>query len=390
MAKNEILEYQKQRMTDLANQRQHMIANGRHISLQELFLFPDSSQNFKPCIFAAEAEKAVEEWASKLGVWLPGISEFTNSMTGFLHSNTISVERLTLIGKFYILLFYIDDLYGNSKQKYLSVSDQQNIKSQLNRIGIMLDGQSIPGSLSPLEQGAAEVLTEFQATAPAEWLTLFKDACYRHLSLATEDQSTTASGDIHTVETFTLGRNEISGMFTTILLDEYGTSKYLDWELIKRNGLAEGLHELHFLCATICSYYNESFSMEMEVLDDQDDYNLIPILMLQDREPPYLTLEKAIYKAAGLLNDHTRKFMKIKNEMIEYISVFNPKYDSLVDALLSHFNGLEQMINASWYWEIITARYERHPSIFLEVEAQFRRVLAASYEKKWKQTQEAR
>lgn len=376
----ELEAYQSQRLTGLKTDRTRMLTAGKKIQLSEILTLPDSSVNFRPSSFAAEAEERVKLWAEKLGVWLPGISEFTNSMTAFLHPNAISLERLTLIGKFYILLFFIDDLYGNSKQRNLAESEKVSIQNQIGRLKGLLAGTMPASPYTGLEQGSIEVLQQFHSTSTPEWFSQFSKVCETHLVLAIQDQNSMALGRIHTVGSFTRIRNEIAGMHTSIALEAYARAKTIDLTQLEVYKMRHHVERAHFLIATICSYFNEFFSMEMEVIDDNDDFNLIPILMLQNE---HLNLEEAIYTAADLLNDYVAEFNQLSTEIKRLMEVLFEVNDTLPHNILAHLEGMEAMINAAWFWEVMTERYQRNDSIFVEVLSGSRKKLSKAYQSNW-------
>jgi hypothetical protein len=378
----EIIRYRNSRMKLFLGEYGNLLDRGHKFSLKELFHLPPSAEQFRPCSFGEQAENEIENWAKEVGVWLPNFSEGTNSMMRFLHSDTISFERAVLIGKFYILLFYVDDLYGNSKKKKLNEDEQKSIADQLANINILLGGGQIEVA-TPLEIGTLQVLQGFQDQGleiPRDWLERFIAASKEHLNLATVDQNTEATGTLHTEESFNVARNIIGGFYTSILLDEFSRNMYYDRDVVERLGVTEKLKTLQFTCATIGCFMNELFSLEMEVVDDEDDFNLTTVLFLQNSQS---TVLGAIVRVADIVNENINAFLVLAKELRDEVSGNNTVNDDFKDEFLAHIIGLENMINASWFWEVWTNRYERLHSIFLELTKDSREELVRELEEHW-------
>lgn len=395
------------RIEELKQQRQIMLdAEARFCIEKEVDVYRlDSAQKFLPSIFAKEAEAEAEAWAKSHDIWLPGISQDTNTMGAYLNSNAISAERLADINKFYLVLFYVDDMFGNDRQADITPEELRSFKQQIENIGKWL-AYDIPFTpTGDLEVATVNIFEKIKQNSDPEWFAHFKQVCIEHLVLAIENQNTSHTQEIHTIESFNETRVKIAGMYTSLMLDMYATNKYVSSEEIKKYGYTELIDALYFDCSVICSYFNELFSFEREVIDDNTDYNLIAILMLNDDE---LTLYDAVTAAINLTNHHIDTFIQTKEEVFGKIEAQAGKIESRINiakrtqtelsneeeeklkaqygflvSLIQHLVGIEAFINAALFWQVITERYQREDTIFYENLPEYRALLAEKFETRW-------
>lgn len=395
------------RIIDLKEQRQVMInAKVRFCIEEQAKVYQlDSVQKFLPSLHAKEAEAEAEAWAKEYGIWLPGISQDTNTMGAYLNSNAISVERLADINKFYLVLFYVDDMFGNDRQANKTPEELAAFKQQINNIGKWLGYDAPFTPTGDLERATYDIFEKIKGNSDPEWFTDFKQVCIEHLLLAVENQNSNHTQQIHTVDSFTETRIKIAGMYTSIMLDQYAINKYVSKEDIKKYGYTEKIKSLYFDSSVVCSYFNELFSFEREVIDDNTDYNLIAILMLNDDD---LSLYESVTAAVNLTNFHIERFSATKNDLHKQVEKraakmeaklkqshknmvklskkeeeeLDVEYEFLVN-MIRHVDGIEDFINAAWFWQVITQRYEREDTIFHETRPDYRANLANQFQLHW-------
>ncbi|MCX0274852.1 terpene synthase family protein [Nocardia zapadnayensis] len=350
----------EQRIADMRAQRDIRVRANRPWSLQELFSTPDCdiaeySREFRPSRFGAQSCAEVEEYCRAQGIWLePGGAHY-NSMTPYLHPGAISADRLTTIGLFNAILFWLNDTVGREKFGHLSRGEQHRARTELDRLCRLLETRTAPEDAAPIEMATVEFLSRLHTQdADQRWLELFLESTVEHLRTAIRDQNARSRRDLLTTDEYIDLRAQVSGMFPAIALCEFGRDSYLDRERLAAAGLADDVRRLQVVTAEIGALMNDMFSFEKECIVDRSDFNLIPVCFLND---PQATLADAVHAAAGVVRDRLTEFRGLHAALMARCA--EPGIDSgLAGPVRTHLADLDGCVQATWVWQLMTTRYK--------------------------------
>ncbi|MGW5753166.1 terpene synthase family protein [Nocardia rhamnosiphila] len=350
----------EQRIANMRAQRDTRVRANRPWSLQELFSTPDCdiaeySREFRPSRFGAQSCAEVEEYCRAQGIWLePGGAHY-NSMTPYLHPGPISADRLTTIGLFNAILFWLNDTVGREKFGHLSRGEQHRARTELDRLCRLLETRTAPEDAAPIEMATVEFLSRLHTqNADPRWLDLFLESTVEHLRTAIRDQNARSRRDLLTTDEYIDLRAQVSGMFPAIALCEFGRDSYLDRERLAAAGLAEDVRRLRVVTAEIGALMNDMFSFEKECIVDRSDFNLIPVCFLND---PQATLADAVHAAAGVVRDRLTEFRGLHAALTARCA--EPGIDSgLAGPVRTHLADLGGCVQATWVWQLMTTRYK--------------------------------
>ena len=111
------------------------------------------------------------------------------------------------------------------------------------------------------------------------------------------------------------------------------------------------------MCSRIGGLMNDIFSYEKEVLTHHSRFNLLAVLQEVDGIP----FSEGLDYAVRILNEYTAAFM----DMYERIPHFD---DATINRNLRlYYEGLANMINGTWHWQLSTNRYRSYNSPFPEL-----------------------
>lgn len=308
-------------------------------------------------------EKGTEAWARSHNIWKEGYSEHTNTMGGYLHPETINVQTLAAIDKTYLILFYIDDTISNELQKDLPDDVRNEGKVMMGELFRLLKQRkqlgSVPESRFGLVNATKDLLQDLADLSDPEWLERFMFALEEHLVDTVQDQNEAVIGEQFTRESYIERRNDISGMFVTTWYMEFASGEYLP-----RTELPENVHamcqRLEYLCAIIGGIANDFFSFEKEVIDHLDEFNLIPVAMMENPDMGFL---EAVNDCLTYLNNASDEFMEISEKL--RLEVPNLPAEQ-AKAVSEYLKQTKFVALASWFWELDTDRYQRPNSMFLQ------------------------
>jgi len=308
-------------------------------------------------------EKLTEAWARSHNIWKEGYSEHTNTMGGYLHPETANVQTLAAIDKTYLILFYIDDTISNELQKDLPEDARHEGKVMMGELFRLLKQRkqlgNIPESQFGLVNATKDLLQDLADLSDPEWLERFMFALEEHLVDTVQDQNQAVIGEQFTRESYIERRNDISGMFVTTWYMEFASGEYLP-----RTDLPEHVHEmcqrLEYLCAIIGGIANDFFSFEKEVIDHLDEFNLIPVAMMENPDMGFL---EAVNDCLKYLNTASDEFMEVTEKLRLEVPTLPPDQAKAVSEYLKQTKFVAL---ASWFWELDTDRYQRPQSMFLQ------------------------
>ncbi|MFJ4094119.1 terpene synthase family protein [Kitasatospora sp. NPDC089913] len=342
----------------------------RGISLRGLLELSGMCPGFQPHAAMASSCATVEAWARLHGIWtgerggvhLDQLGPASVTMNAFLLRFAIDERRLTLAGKAFHLLYYLDDVLGGEHHKWLSPAERARSAAIVTGVAAVLEGRP---PQTGIERAAAEIMEELARSTPSDFPARFTANMRPHIIENTTDQDT-ATGHAPDVDTYFLRRSVSSGMVPAVLLVDYALDDHLTDADLHTAGVQADIERLRFLCVALACASNDFFSFEKEVLDAQDDYNLITQAMLSppphdDDTTPGTELETAIERCAALTNAYTREFLELTLQVSRATSdtVLAPRIHRYLDALTD-------VTASSWHWQIYTHRYQRPDSLWQE------------------------
>ncbi|WP_327119753.1 terpene synthase family protein [Nocardia sp. NBC_01730] len=365
-----VSEYTSALEREIANMRlQHesLLRAGQQWSLRALFSTPgwdivDYCRDFRPNQFGAEACAEVERFCRAHGIWLEPGGEHYNSMTPYLHPGAISAERMTIIGLYNAILFWLNDTVGREKFGHLDGAAQALAWVAIDRLCELLRTRSAPVDPTELEISMASFLAMLSHLAEPAWLDRFIAVTIAHLRPAIRDQNARARGGLLGVAEYIDLRSQVSGMYPAIALCEFGRDDYLPWGRIRNAGLAGDLRRMRVLAVEIGALMNDVFSFEKECIVDLADFNLIPVVMLNH---PGWMLEDAVRHAAEIVRAKLVEFRRVVAAAAEQCVRMRAIDSDLAATLSTHVEDLVGCVRATWAWQIKTLRY-KGASVFAE------------------------
>ncbi|MGQ4597548.1 terpene synthase family protein [Nocardia sp. R6R-6] len=352
---------------DMRGQHEQLLRSGRKWSLRAMFSTPDWDiadycRDFRPNRFGVQACAEVERFCRGRKIWLePGGSHY-NSMTPYLHPGAISAERMTVIGLYNAILFWLNDTVGREKFGHLDDDEQRRARVAVDRLCSLLRTRTAPSDATPVEASTSAFLAMLSALADPAWLDRFIDDTIEHLRPAIQDQNARTRGGLLSVAEYIDLRGRVSGMYPAIALCEFGRDDYLPWDRIRRAGLAADLRRLRVLTVEIGALMNDVFSFEKECIVDLADFNLIPAILLNE---PGTSLADAVHGATEIVRARLTEFRQIGAATAQRCDRFRAHDAALAATVSTHVADLISCVQASWTWQIRTLRY-KGASIFTE------------------------
>ncbi len=348
----------------------------KQLSLEELLeLDTDYAYNYyHPNKYQASVEANVKAFCEANNIWHDGVGDVYNTMSAYLHPITVDEDHLLIIGKFYGLLFYIDDYNGNDRLKFLPPEEQERTLDMMARIRNYLRYIHLTGKIPeeqlgdhPVEKITTEIMEEFHDYIMAydsrqalNWFKEFSNHLLNHLREAIIDQD-----KFHplTVDEYIELRDQVSGMEPTVMLTQFSRDNYIPYDLLTEYGIAEMIHELELQTVRYAGFVNDLFSFYKEVVEDQTLFNLIAIEFLNgDQTDPASDFLDAVYRVSNRVNLLRRNFLDTA-EHIESMMTNNPTTpDVLIEQVLTYIEDLRFGMVASWRWQFEEGlfRYARH------------------------------
>ncbi len=349
----------------MRSDHERLVWEGPPWSLAKLFSTPDFDivaycRDFRPNQFGVPACAAVESFCRGHGIWLESSGVYYNSMTPYLHPGAVTAERMTIIGMYNAILFWLNDTVGREKFAHLTGTQQSDARTTVDRLCRLLETQCAATDPTPAEAATAEFLALLSADAQPWWLQRFLASTTDHLHTAIQDQNARARGELVAVEEYIDLRARVSGMYPAIALCEFGRDAYLPWQRIDATGLGPDLRRLRRLTVDIGALMNDMFSFEKECITDRADFNLIPICLLNT---PGQTLAGAVDQAGRIVRDRFVEFCVLLPEVERRCARLTDR--ALAEQVASHVEDLLACVQATWVWQNVTRRY-KGASIFTE------------------------
>jgi len=319
-------------------------------------------EDFHPNPHASKSDKTVKTWAQRLGIWNEETGDHYNNMTAFLHP-TPEYNRLVTIGKTYAFMFFMNDSIGREKVGKMTPKQIGEARRIVDRLYTLIHTGELPAGSGQIERGAYEASSEIRQLADPLWFRDFMAVMEQHLQPSFYDQNSHAQGQVLSVQEFIDRRLYVSGMYVTIGLIEFGDNQYLPWELLDNLDLSEPIQRLQWLCSAIGALMNDVFSYEKEFIVEGSDFNLIPIMYLNN---PDWSFHKTIIKASHFVRNLVRNFYDLENDLNAELAHYENAHPAMVKAVKTHMLSLRGSVQATWQWEVFTDRYKNTATIFRE------------------------
>ncbi|MGY2005957.1 terpene synthase family protein [Nocardia gipuzkoensis] len=357
----------EQEIVTMRGQHEMLLKAGRQWSLRAMFGTPDWDivdycRDFRPNRFGEQACAEVERFCREHGIWLEPAGPHYNSMTPYLHPGAVSAERMTIIGLYNAILFWLNDTVGREKFGHLGDDEQHRARVATDRLCVLLRTRSAPADPTPLETATSAFLTMLSALADPAWLDRFIESTIEHLRPAIQDQNARARGGLLSVAEYIDLRAQVSGMYPAIALCEFGRDDYLPWYRIGHTELACDLRRLRVLTVQIGALMNDVFSFEKECIVDLADFNLIPAVLLNH---PGWSLEDAVRGSTEIVRARLAEFRELGAVAVERCERLGSEDADLAATVSTHIADLIACVQATWVWQVETLRY-KGASIFRE------------------------
>lgn len=301
-------------------------------------------------------KKSVKRFCDDFGIWLPGAEHYiTCAMYLF---PTAPLSRIIPVVKNNVIDFYLNDIMGREVFPHLPLLQKtlySNIKERMSKLSTC---RMLHTEAKPIEIANFEMLNEIAGTSTPKWFSAFLRLYCYHIELAHKDCNSAGIGYILTMDEYFDLRCHVSGMPHTVMLIEYSTGDFLDWEELERLDLTEDMERVNWVVSLIGCMMNDLFSFEKEVIDNSCDSNLVMIALLNNQA---MSLRSALLASAAIVRDLIAEFFQRLQRIRNIISDTPGE-----GALELYLSGLERCVQASWVWQVYTKRYKRTLSIWRE------------------------
>jgi hypothetical protein len=300
---------------------------------------------------ADEANRQSKELCQRYGIELPYIDEY-NTMTAYMFPST-TVERLVATNLWLDYLWYIDDSYDRNKNHEFSNNELAIRRVFEMSVRILCDGTtpSFDHVLFPVSQAIHE---EFSRLAHPEWLQKrFKFYLLHHLKASTYNTTDLMTNGKVDVQKYMDLREVDSGMYAAIMLIELAFDIFLPDEVMQH----PKIQQLIRLCARICTFSNDLFSYEKEVIRLNSDFNLLKVLM-DSRD---LSFDEAVHEAISIVNAYSEEFLCEEQALPDF---GNDELNRMAKAFVQ---GLKDHAISAYHWQMSTNRYRSPNSPFPEL-----------------------
>lgn len=318
-------------------------------------------KSYQPHPETARLIGIIQAFGEQYGIWLPNAKYYV-TCTMFLYPGA-AFERIVSMAKNNAVDYYLNDTMGRDLFKYLPRDKQTNYTEVIRRMGSVDESLKLNGPAHDIERANLEMLREIRDTSPLHWFLEFLKLYNLHIEVTHKDCSAAALGYLPTVDEYISMRNHTSGMPHIISLAEYSSNHFLDWHWLAEMRIDAHMRRLHRACALFGCLTNDLFSFEKEVIDNNADANLV---MAVACNYPELPLVAVIQQAAGIVRAIFGDYLELRSMILEKL-VYLPACSEVAN-IEAHLKTLEQIIQASWMWQVYTKRYKRPGSIWRETQ----------------------
>jgi len=301
-------------------------------------------------------KKSVKTFCDDFGIWLPGAEHYiTCAMYLF---PTAPPSRIIPVVKNNVIDFYLNDVMGREVFPHLPILQQTLYSNIKQRMAHLPHGMALHSEARPIEIANFRMLNDIAGTSTKKWFEEFLRLYCYHIELAHKDCNSAGVGYILSIDEYFDLRCHVSGMPHTVMLIEYSTGDFLDWDRLEQLDLTEDLQRINWVVSLIGCMMNDLFSFEKEVIDNSCDSNLVMIALLNNQE---MSLKGALLTSASIVRGLIDEFFHLLQRIRNIIA------DTRDESYLDHYlQGLERCVQASWVWQVYTKRYKRAQSIWRE------------------------
>jgi hypothetical protein len=356
------------RLEQLREDYRCLLEGGQPISLHALLSTPELdvaryAQGLRRHKDADAAEAEIKRFCQEYQIWIEKGGDAYNSMTAYFHPVTADVPRLVLIGIYYAILYYINDMIGRERLGNFSSEEKEEVYELARHVFALIRTRETRPQPTWLEQSFVAFMRQLEKNAPPDWMERFLHFTLLHLQPALQEQNARGLGYVLSVDEYIDRRLHISGMYPALMMGEYGRNYYLNWELLEKLDLSWPLRRLQILTAAIGAFMNDIFSFEKEFIRDRSDFNLVVSIYLNH---PELMLEQAIDEAARIVKQDMQEFETLREQVEARCAEVAADYPELVRTVQMNIEDLIASVRATWMWQNVTARYSKRQSIFIE------------------------
>jgi|GEM_PF-493009 len=339
---------------------------GEAISLEALF----SPEGFRFDQFCKEfgmhpdsevLKERIREFGEANGCWLPGAKHHI-SCALYLYPGA-DTYRMFCMMKNLTLGFYLNDVMGRDTFCHLPPDRQASARAMTLRMSQLDAELRLEADAEPLEVVNAEILREFRDHSPQWWFEQFLEVYRYHIGITHTDGNVIAQGRIPGITEYMDYRCHLGGVHHILMWIEFSDGAFLDWETLRRHGLAQPLKRLHWVVAAFAGLSNDLFSFEKEVIDNGSDSNLVMIVALNENG---YTLEDAIGRAAGIVKGLLLELLSLLDFFAAESGKLMETHRSLGMQLRAHREGIVRCVQAVWLWHCYSGRYKRAESLWVE------------------------
>ena len=259
--------------------------------------------------------------------------------------------------------FYLNDVMGREYFQYLSPANQVSARNLIQQMTDTPGSLAIPDSFAPLAKLNANILREFKDHSPVDWFDRFHKIYSYHLSVTHMDGNKVSQERVPDVNEYIEQRCHYAGVYHVLLLIEYSAGQFVDFQALKALNIDQRILRLHQVAASFSATANDLFSFEKEVIDLDSDCNLVPIILLNERE---LSLKDALLRACAIVRTYLLEILSLKDSIQLSLQNILPGNPKLYFALNEHITGIIRCIQAGWMWHCYSHRYKRPHSIWIE------------------------
>jgi hypothetical protein len=274
-------------------------------------------------------------------------------MTAFMFPST-SVERLVATNLWLDYLWYIDDSYDRNTAHEYSEKELEIRRVYEMSVRIICDGASpaFEHVLFPVSQA---IHAQFKRLAyHPDWLgKRFKFYLLHHLKAATYTSQDILSDGKVDVQKYMELREVDSGMYAAIMLIELAFNIYLPDDVLNHPYIQKMIR----LCARICTFSNDLFSYEKEVIKLKSDFNLLKVLM----DARDYSFDEAVHESIRIVNELSEEFLREESTMPDFGSAEVNRMATL------YVQGLKDHSVSAYHWQMSTNRYRSPHSPFPEL-----------------------
>jgi hypothetical protein len=352
-------------MTKIRGAYEQMIA-GPAISLEALFSpegfrFDQFCREFSMHPESGVLKERIREFGEANGCWLPDAKHHI-SCALYLYPGA-DTYRMFCMMKNLTLGFYLNDVMGRDTFSHLPAGRQASARAMILRMSQLDAALRLDADAEPLEVVNVEILREFRDHAPQWWFGQFLEVYRYHIGITHADGNVAAQGRIPGITEYMDYRCHLGGVHHILMWIEFSDGAFLDWEQLRRYGLAQPLKRLHQVTAAFAGLSNDLFSFEKEVIDNGSDSNLVMIVALN--EDGY-TLEDAIGRAAAIVKGLLLELLSLLDFFAVEAGKLMETHQALGVQLQAHREGIVRCVQAVWLWHCYSGRYKRAESLWVE------------------------